>query len=625
MYQKVNGGSRWLVREPDPSIVRHLRSAGKYAEPVARVLVNRGYFETDSIDRFTTAALKLLHDPMSLGGVSSAADRILDAIARGELIVVYGDYDVDGITATALLTLVLRQLGGKVEYFVPNRSVHGYGLHLETVQEVAKTGARLMITVDCGISAVEPVKLAQKLGIDVIITDHHEPQLDEVVDEYEIVVQTSLFDYAVEAGGDERLARFNVMLPQACAVINPKLGHYPFSDLAGVGVAFKLAHGVVKAARERNIGRAFEIDLREHLDLVALGTIADAVPLRDENRILARHGLAVLAETRKPGLRSLIAITKKKTIDVDTVVFHLAPRLNAAGRLTDASHAVELLLTQDASRAESLARDLDGMNRDRQKVERETFDSARSLFEQMLGIELPASGKLPGGLCRYAPDGPRVIVLASDTWNSGVVGIVASRMVERYHLPSVIIALQNGSGRGSCRSIPDFHMFDALRHCSSLLEAYGGHKIAAGITVAGANVEQLRDALDKIARESLSPEQFVPVLNIDAELTLPECTTEFCETLDQFKPYGQGNPRPFFVARGVKLVETPALLKEKHVKFCVMQRGVFKHIIAFNWADRLTDLQMWPLMDVVVYPYLDYYRGGTSQELQLIDARESAS
>ncbi len=611
------------MREPDPAIVRHLCEAGQLSEPVARVLVNRGYFELDAVERFCAAALKSLYDPWTLGGVPSASERILDAVERHEHIVIHGDYDVDGITATALLVRVLQQLGARVSYFIPHRATHGYGLRADTVKALACDGANVIITVDCGINAIEPARVAQKLGVDLIITDHHEPQIEEDVDEYELAVQASLFDYAIENGGaDAHLARFNVVLPPACAVVNPKLGRYAFSDLAGVGVAFKLAHGIVKRGRERNLARAHDVQLREHLDLVALGTIADAVPLRDENRILAKHGLAVLAQSRKAGLRALIASAKLRAVDVDSVIFGLAPRLNAAGRMTDARQAVELLLTNNAAEAETIARDLEELNRERQRVERETFLSARTLFESSLAIELPDVPKLPGGLSKFLPEGPRVIVLASDDWNPGVVGIVASRMVERYYLPAVIISLQGELGRGSCRSIRDFHMFDALRQCSHLLQGYGGHMIAAGLSITRDKIDALRAALNELARATLAADDFVPVLHVDAPVTLRECTLDFCTQLEQCKPYGQGNPRPSFLLHNVKLTDDPLVLKEKHLRLSVMQEGEYRQIIAFNWAPRLQELLLWQQMDMVIHPRLDYYRGEGRVELELIDAKE---
>jgi single-stranded-DNA-specific exonuclease len=585
------------------------------------VLVNRGYYDADAVERFSTATLMLLYDPFLVGGMARACERLIDAIERGERIVIHGDYDVDGLSATALLMYVLRDLNARVTAYIPQRTERGYGLHPETVQELADAGAQVIVTVDCGINAMDAARVAQRLGVDLIITDHHEPHVAEEVDEYDLVVQTSLFDYAVANGGDKRIASYNVVTPPACAVLNPKIGHYPFSDLAGVGVAFKLAHGLVKMARQRHVARADDLDLRHHLDLVALGTIADAVPLRDENRILAKHGLACLAHTRKPGLQKLLAITKFQRISVETIVFGLAPRLNAAGRLGDARAALNLLLTHNSAEAEEIAHELDLINKERQKVERETLRQARELFEQNLDVELPAGSKVPGGLLKYAPEAPRVIVLAHDEWNPGVIGIVASRMVERYYMPCVIVALQGESGRGSCRSIRDFHMVEALRQCGHLLMSYGGHRVAAGISIARENIDALRDELDRVARASLSAEEYVPILNIDAACALGDITLEFCSLLEQFKPFGQGNPRPCFLVRDVKLTDEPTVLKDKHVRLSFMHEGTFRSVIAYNWIERLDDLKMWPQMDIVVYPTLSYFRGEARVDLELVDAR----
>ena len=618
-----NGTMQWRMRQPDAAAVAHVQRGLQLPEQFARVLVNRGFFDPDEVQRFLDAPLSSLHDPMLLAGLRTAAERILHAIGHNERIVIYGDYDVDGVTATALLMRVLRSLGGRVSYYVPHRATQGYGLHADAIREIAQKHAQLIITVDCGINAVEPVALAQRLGIDVIITDHHEPTQEEIEDDFELAQQASLFEYALESGhADTSLTRCNFVLPGAHAVINPKCGHYPFSDLAGVGVAFKLAHGVVKLARERNLPNAFAIDLKEHLDLVALGTIADAVPLRDENRVLVRHGLKALATTRKIGLKKLIEISRLQRVDAETVVFGLAPRLNAAGRMGDAREAVELLLTASTAEAEQLARNLDGINSERQRVEKLTFDMAVEIFESSLSGPLPACKIIPGGLKAHLPDGPSAIVLAHEEWNPGVIGIVASRMVERYYLPTVIIALEGERGRGSCRSIRGFHLLDALRQCGGLLEKYGGHRVAAGITVARDKIDTFRAQLNASVSNAATMEDLAPALDIDAEFHLRDYTIELADTLAKFPPYGQNNPAPVFVARGVKLVESPVSIKDRHIKFCVMQDTAYRQVIAFNWFGNKDAIAMWARMDIVFHPYLDTYRE-PSLQLQLIDAQES--
>ena len=609
-------GIRWHIRQPDSEIVEHLQQAGGFSEPVARVLVNRGYFDMDSVDRFIQANLQMLHDPMKLDGMIEAAERTYKAIKDNERIVIYGDYDVDGVTSSALLVKILKELGAKVTFFIPNRAEHGYGLHPETIDILYAKGAKLIITVDCGISAVEAVAHANDLGIDVIITDHHEPKSEKLESEYDI---TDDLDFS---GSDEE-TKINNSLPKACAVINPKLGHYPFSGLAGVGVAFKFAHGLIKFCREKNFEKAHTTDLRNHLDLVALGTIADSVPLRDENRILVKHGLSTLKNSKKVGIQALIKVSKTQNVNVRSVAFGLAPRINAAGRLGDANDAVKLLLTESFSEAEDLAEKLDKINLERQKVERETFDKAKKMFESGFDVELPVGAKLAGGLYRYIPDCQKAIVLAGENWNPGVVGIVASRMVDRYYLPTVIISMDGNNGRGSCRSTRDFHIFDALSKCGDLLERFGGHKVAAGLSISKEKIDVFREEFCKIADEELDSEGIIPVQDVDAEIELRDCDIATAEQLDSFMPFGQNNPRPVFAVKKVKLVEIPRIIKEKHLKFCVMQYGEYRKIIAFNWADRLNEIQTWAEMDILIQPYLNYYRGAAELEFQLIDAKET--
>lgn len=621
----VKKGSRWHLRQPDEDIVAHVRTASGVSDMLARVLVNRGFFDADAVMRFTRAQLALLYDPFRLSGMTAAVHRLYAAIDAHERVTIYGDYDVDGVTATALLVRVLRRLGANIDYFIPCRSSQGYGLHVPTLKELARDGTRVVVTVDCGISAIEPVRVAQQLGVDVIITDHHEPRINgNEVDDFDTSPEMPLFDYVLDTHEDTQQLRSSThMLPPACAIINPKLGRYPFPDLAGVGVAFKLAHGLVKMGRENGCAAAEDVDLHHHLDLVALGTLADAVPLRDENRILVVHGLPMLEKSHKPGIHALCQVADVRTCSVESVVFRLAPRINAAGRMTHAETALRLLVTDDAAEAHECARELEYLNTTRQKVERETFRDAVDTFEKTLPVTLPKTPKLPGGLQAYMDDIPHVIVLASKEWNPGVVGIVASRMVERYYLPSVIIALNGEKGHGSCRSIAEFHMFEALCTCQDILERFGGHRVAAGLTIRETQVDALRTRLDTLARTRLEQEEYVPALYIDAETRLEECTLEHVEELELCKPYGQSNPRPLFVIRGVKIVEDPCVYKDKHVKLCVLQGSTHQHIIGFNWIDRLQEMLLWATMDIVVYPYRDIYRGMPRVEMQLIDAQEA--
>ena len=606
---KTEENIRWNILKPDENIVAHLCDAGGFSDAVSRVLVNRGFFDMDAVEKFIFPSLKFLHDPMKLGGIARASERILEAISKKEKIVIHGDYDADGVTSTTLLMRILGELGAKVSYFIPTRSEHGYGLKTETIRKLASKNAKVIITVDCGITAIEPAKEAIKLGIDLIITDHHEPKIEEYNEEFDIPTKINLFEHAIENGiTKESTSTFKHLLPDACAIINPKLGHYPFSELAGVGVAFKLAHGLIKLARERKFEKAESIDLKKYLDIVALGTIADSVPLRDENRIIVKHGLKIIGERKNPGFQKLMELANIKKLDARAVAFGLAPRINAAGRLADAGKAVELFLTPNISDAEIIAGELDFLNKKRQKIERETLKKAITLFESSFEADLPDTRILSGGLHKYLPDGPNIIVIASEDWEPGVIGIVASRMVDRYYLPAVIISIKDKKGRGSCRSTRDFHLYDALRQCEDLLERFGGHRFAAGLTVSVNKIDALREKLNKNAAATLSPESFVPVLDIEAVLKLKDCTTDFVENLEKFKPYGQDNPPPLFVIKGVKLVDEPKVLKEKHLKFTVMQEGEYKDIIAFNWAENAQKIVLWAKFDVVVQPATEALR-----------------
>ena len=621
---KTEDNIRWNILEPDEEIVAHLSEAGGFSNSISKVLVNRGYYDMDAVEKFIFPALKFLYDPMKLGGIVRASERILEAISKNEKIVIHGDYDADGVTSTTLLMRVLGKLDANVNYFIPTRSEQGYGLKIENIRKLAAENTKVIITVDCGITAIEPAKEAAKLGIDLIITDHHEPKVEEFDEDFDIISNVNLFEHAIETGtSKEKISAFKHLLPDACAIINPKLGHYPFSELAGVGVAFKLAHGLVKLARKKRFKNADSVDLKKYLDIVALGTIADSVPLRDENRIIVKHGLKVIAERKNPGFQKLMELANIKKLDARTVAFGLAPRINAAGRLADAGKAVELFLTSNLADAEIIAGELDFLNKKRQKIERNTLKKAIELFESSFDANMPSNTKLPGGLHKYLPNGPNIIVIASEDWEPGVIGIVASRMVDRYYLPAVVISIKDKKGRGSCRSTRDFHLYDALRQCEDILENFGGHRFAAGVTVSVNKIDALRKRLDKIAKTTLTPESFVPVLDIEAELKLADCTTEFVENLEKFKPYGQNNPAPYFVIKGVKLVDEPKVLKEKHLKFTVMQEGEYRDIIAFNWAENAQKIVIWAKFDIVVQPALNYFRGRNQVELKLIDAKEN--
>jgi len=607
---KIQQGTAWEVKDTDSIITKHLSEV--YPVAFAKIMCNRGLYEVSAVEDFLHCALgNLPQHKIEESSFCNAADRILAAIRNNEKIVVYGDYDVDGVTSTALVTEVIRELGGEADYFIPNRLTDGYGLSAKRIKEMADRGVKLVITVDCGINAMEEVELLKERGVDCIITDHHEPKFDPKAD---------LFT----ASG---LRSF--VLPNAYSVINPKIdgsgsgnaedsGYY---NLAGVGVAFMLCWCLVLRAGKSKMKKAAEVDLKNSLDLVALGTIADVVPLYGQNRIFVKYGLNVLKNTRRPGLKKLIEKTRSYDCTVKDVTFSLAPRLNAPGRVTDASSAVELMLTKDAAMGEVLVDELEEANRERQRVEKETFRKAQSAFEKSLPQELAELPKVPGGLHAVAENAPNVIVVAGENWNPGVIGIVASRMVERYGLPTVIIAMQDGVGKGSCRSCGSFHMFDALRRCDDLLETYGGHRIAAGLSVKKENIDKLRDALDRLALEAKDSKPAQAALEIDAEVTLEDLTEELVDLIALCEPHGASNPEPLLVVRNVKLADEPQTIKNKHLKFTVVQKGTYRQVFAFNWKDRLYELESLPQFDMVFYPYINNYRDHSSIELQLVDIK----
>ncbi len=472
----------------------------------ARVLAARGLAEPERAKAFLAAPIRDLPDPFAMKGMELAVARLARAVEGGERIACYGDYDVDGVTSTALLAGFLRAAGAEVATYVPHRLVEGYGLNRAAVERLAADGARLLVSLDCGITSVEEVRAAAALGVDVVIVDHHTVPVE---------------------------------LPAAAAILNPHQPGcgYPSKDLAAVGVAFALAMALRRRLRERGRfgeGRP-EPNLKEALDLVALGTVADVVPLVGANRVLVRAGLEVLAGSRRPGVRALkrvAGIPEGAPVGAGQVAFRLAPRINAAGRLDDAGRGVRLLLSDDAGAARALAEELDRENEARREIERRILEEA---------IE-DARPRVRSGV--------RGLVLAREGWHPGVVGIVASRVVERFHRPAVLVALGAGEGKGSGRSVDGFHLYDALAACGAHLARFGGHRRAAGVTVEAARVDAFRRAFEAEAAARLSPEDVVPRCRIDGWVDEADVTERAAEDLARLAPFGAGHPEPVFALRG---------------------------------------------------------------------------
>jgi single-stranded-DNA-specific exonuclease len=485
---------------------------------------------------------------------------------------VYGDYDVDGITAVSLLYLVISQLGGDVTYYIPNRLEAGYGVNRDGILEAERLGVRLIISVDCGITAIEEVGFAQSRGIDFIVTDHHE---------------------AAQA------------LPPAHAILNPKQpgDQYPASELAGVGVAYKLAQALHERTDQPRQA------LEEHLDLVALGTAADIVPLVGENRIFAHFGMRQIGLTRKPGLQSLSHISglmeNERDISPGQVIFGLAPRLNAAGRLGDSSRAVQLLITRDEEVARQIARELDLENKRRKAYDEQTLREALVKVENEVDL-----------------DADRVIVLDSDQWHPGVIGIVASRLVETFHLPTILVSVEGDEGKGSARSIPAFHLTEALRQCHMHLIKYGGHKYAAGLSIRREDIPKFRDRMKEVARTVLVPDDLVRKLSVDAVIDLHAIDDEFLAHLERFAPFGPHNTRPVFVSRGLKCAGQAQCVgpADKHLRVRVRQGQTVLDAIGFGFGDLAETLNRPHVaFDLAFVPEYNFWQGQRRIQLRIRD------
>ncbi|MBW6511906.1 MAG: single-stranded-DNA-specific exonuclease RecJ [Desulfuromonadaceae bacterium] len=558
---------RWVLRstEPDVECVVALGTALNVMPLTARVLALRGIVQPDAGQNFLTARLADLPDPYLLTDMDVAVSRLSSALERGEKITVHGDYDVDGITATALLVENLRACGADCDYFIPLRLEDGYGLSAAAIRRMATAGVALLISVDCGISAVSEAHLAAELGLDLIITDHHQPPKT---------------------------------LPQAWAIIDPHRTDdlFPAKELAGVGVAFMLLVALRQRLREQGwFGSCPEPDLRHSLDLVALGTIADVAPLTGLNRTLIKPGLSLLEHSRRPGITALKSVAGVNVVTPGTVGFQLAPRLNAAGRLEDAALGVELLLSDDPVRAKDYAEQLDACNQERREIERQTCEEA---------IELAAK----------CDESHRSLVLARAEWHPGVIGIVASRLVERYHRPTILVALEGDQGKGSARSIPGFNLYRALGACAEYLSAFGGHAYAAGIAITRENLAAFADAFEAVARADVDEDDYVPKLFHDGEITFEEISLPLIHELATLAPYGVGNPEPLFVARAVNLQQIQ-VVKEKHLKFTVRQGGYSFSAIAFGLAEGFVAGA--GALDILFTPYINRWRDRVEIQLRV--------
>jgi single-stranded-DNA-specific exonuclease len=557
---------RWLETPVDAATARRLAGEVKVSPLVGRLLAQRGFTEPAAAQAFLHPSLGQLHAPELMAGMREAVERLRRALAQHEKILIYGDYDVDGTMAVVVLLTTLRMLGAEVEAFVPHRLIDGYGMRVPVVEKAAADGFRVVISVDTGIREHAVLERARALGVDCIVTDHHLP---------------------------------DGHLPPACAILNPRRPDcpYPEKSLAGVGVAFKLAQALLGERLNERLLQSF-------LKVVAIGTIADVVPLLGENRVIASFGLEALRRPAQSGLTALLELSglAGRKINAGDVGFRLAPRLNAAGRMENARDVIDLFTLSDAGRTREIAERLERLNRERQRVEEEILRAIVAQVEQRAGL-----GE------QYT------LVLAGKEWHRGVIGIVAQRVVERYHRPALVIGIEDGVGVGSGRSIKRFHLLDALTAVGDLFERFGGHAQAAGFALPVANLPELTRRFEEYARRILTAADLEPVMRVDAPLDLAEADWPLYEEILQLEPFGMGNPTPVFGAYGVRLATTPRILQEKHLKLRVETGARTMDALGWGWASRAPQLQARQQIDLAFTLEQNNYQDMASLQLIIKD------
>ncbi|MBN2415154.1 single-stranded-DNA-specific exonuclease RecJ [bacterium] len=559
----------WVLREqPDIEAVRKLAAELKVPRIISSILISRDVKTYEEARLFFRGGYEELYDPFLMKDMDRAVERILKAVENREKILIYGDYDVDGATSVSMLYLFFSALGNEVFFHIPDRLEDGYGLSVRGVERALELGVSLLITVDCGITALEEVELARENDIDIIVSDHHEP---------------------------------GPVLPNAVAILDPKRpdSAYPFKELAGVGVAFKLIQAV-----SGSLGLE-ETFCRQYLDLVSLGSVADIVPLLDENRILVRLGMEIMNATERPGLKSLIAITglQGKKIGTGQVVFILAPRINAVGRMGNAERAVRLLITGEEQLARNMAGILETENRERRNIDDGTYQEAIRMLQE-------------------EGDVGSAVVLAREGWHSGVIGIVASRVAEFVYRPTIMIAIEDGIGKGSARSIANFDVYRAMKECEHLLIDFGGHKYAAGLSIEAEKIPLFRERFQQVAAAYLSEEDYVQKQLYDAEISLDEISDKLFRLINQLAPFGPGNTRPVFMTRDVQVAGTPRIVGGNHLKFKARQAGRVFDAIGFNLGHLQYRLEPGePNLDMVYVIEENYWNGQSKIQLRVKDLR----
>jgi single-stranded-DNA-specific exonuclease len=561
----------WILRKKDNALIESLSKDLNISLLTSHILVNRGMKDIDNSYKFLHPSLSDLYSPFLLSDMDIGTNRILKAIKNKEKVLIYGDYDVDGVTATSMLLLFLNKFSPNVSYYIPDRLKDGYGINIDAIKRFKNEGVKLIISVDCGISDYEEIDYCNNNGMDVIICDHHEPP---------------------------------ARIPGAIAVLNPKRkdSTYPFKDLTGVGVVFKLIIGL--RARLREKGEDNLPNLKRYMDLAALGTIADIAPIIDENRIIVKFGLTEIADGDRPGIKALKSVSgiNGGPVDCGMVGFRLAPRINAAGRLSNANLGVELLTTSDENKAFEIAKTLDSENSKRQNIENKIFKEVLNILEGNRSLLMNKS-----------------IVLASENWHAGVIGIVASRVVEEYYRPTILISIADGIGKGSGRSIEKFHMYEGLRSCEHLLEGYGGHKHAAGLKVSIDKISEFQELFEEVAKSKLRDEDLYPVINIDSEIMLRDLTAEIVKEFELLEPFGPSNPEPVIASSNIKISDCK-IVGDNHLKVTLKDGN-------FTWDGIGFDLgRIYPLLyekaDIAFSPRINTWQGLEYLQLRLKDIRE---
>jgi len=558
---------KWEYRKINEDKVKEIAQKFNISELIASILLNRGITEEEKIRVFLNPTRYDFYDPFLLPDIDIAVERIIKAINNKEKIIIFGDYDVDGITSTTVLKKFLDERGMKVSTYIPNRLKEGYGLSKQAIKQIAEEGFDLIITVDCGISGIEEVEYANSLGIEVIITDHHET-LDN--------------------------------LPNAIAVIDPKRkdSKYPFNQLAGVGVVFKVIQALCKTMNLE------DKEYLKYLDLVCVGTISDIVPLIDENRVIAKLGLKLVKITKNLGLRELINESGYNEINSNTISFAIAPRVNACGRMGHEEDALKLFVSEDKEEVKILTQKLNKYNKDRQEIERKIFEQALDMIE------------------KNNKDDNNAIILGHDEWHHGVIGIVSSKITEIYFKPSILICFEGKEGKGSGRSIPGFDLYTAISNCSNNIERYGGHEMAVGLSLNRENFESFKNEFEEYANKE-NVKDIIPIIYIDNQINEKEMNMNTIEQLKLLEPFGEANKKPLFTYKALKIDSIRSLSEGRHLKLTLKDKNNTIYAIGFNMGNLVNDYLIGDKVDIVGYLELNHFNGKDTIQINLEDIMKS--